>query len=99
MWPPQRAKNCDDRRREGRAPKGGPSDAADDPGGEGDGALLAWEPIKMARERKIGGHCGDGFVAIVVDCGGIFAPWLIVKIGEEPNVRRAPTPSVRTTFR
>ena len=65
LWPPQRAKNCDDRRREGRAPKGGPSDAADDPGGEGDGALLAWEPIKMARERKIGGHCGHGFVAIV----------------------------------
>ena len=27
---------------------------------------MAWEPIKMARDEKIGGHCGDGFVAIVV---------------------------------
>ena len=64
LCPPQCAKSVDDGRREGRSPKGRPSAFTNDPGGEGDSLLLMCEPIKIARERKIGGHCGDGFVAI-----------------------------------
>ena len=45
--------------------RGRSSPAADDPGGAGDEALLAWEPVNVERERKIGGRCGDELFAIV----------------------------------